>query len=146
MSKEVDAFAARPGYSHGLVRVGVLVTAAGFVLLLFAIGAFVQGLLLGEVSEGQAMAAILGSFGLFFLSTTVGIVGAVVLLVGKHRLWETIEADERARASPAPLSAVMMTIVTVLAIFVPFVGFVLPLIVLYMTQDHLNRMWDAAKA
>lgn len=145
-SREMDASTRRPGHAHGPVRIGVIVSAAAAILLAFLLATFFATLL-ATILSGRApdardmLGTIAGGILLLFLASTAGLVGAILLLVGKYRIWEAIEQDERRRGHPTPLSAALMVILSLAALVIPFIGMVLPLVVLYMTQDHLEQAW-----
>lgn len=146
-SREVDAYAGKPGHSHGLVKIGVvvsLVAGVAFVILFasFFFGMFALMLTGGEPDASMAGAFVGGILTLILVGTAL-FVGSVVLLVGKYRVWEAIEQDEKRRMHPTPLSATLMLVLTLASFVVPFAGFVLPLVVLYLTQEHLNQAWAA---
>ncbi|HVM46348.1 MAG TPA: hypothetical protein VM582_10475, partial [Candidatus Thermoplasmatota archaeon] len=137
--------------SHNLVRIGTIITVVAGVVLFFAVISFIGSIIAsavggGEPSEEEILALVFGGLGVFFLAGTAGFVGAIVRLIGKWRLWSALEEHERRRAHPSPLSAGLMVALAILAWFIPFVGWVLPLVVLYMTQEHLNQAWTSAAA
>jgi hypothetical protein len=147
-SKEMDAYIGKPGHSHKSVRLGVLLSLAalgigifvfiGFLSAMYSAGAF-------DTTMTEPNAAMIGAIfsfvGGFILVAGLGLAGVIFLYVGRYRMWEAIEAEERRRMWPSPLSAGLMLALSIAAYFVPFVGFVLPLVVLYMTQEHLNKLW-----
>lgn len=150
-SRDMDEYTQKPGHSHNLVRIGTIVILVAMVVLLFAAVSFI-GTIIAEAADGQepteeeVLGIVFGAMGTFFLIVTAATVGAIIRLVGKWRLWTSLEADERARGHPAPLSPGLMLGLEIGSWFIPFVGFVLPLIVLWMTQEHLNQAWQAAGA
>ncbi|HET6406154.1 MAG TPA: DUF4234 domain-containing protein [Candidatus Thermoplasmatota archaeon] len=150
-SRELDDYTRKPGNSHNLIRIGTIISVVAGVVLFFAGIAFVASIIAeaasgGEPSEEEILAMVFGGIGLFFLVGTAGFVGSVIRLVGKWRMWSALEEDERRRLHASPLSAGLMLALTILSWFVPFVGWVLPLVVLYMTAEHLNEAWQAAGA
>lgn len=150
-SREMDEYARRPGHSHKLIRIGTIVLLVAMAVLVFALISFFGTLIAASASGdeptgGEVVAMVFGAFGVFFLAATAAFVGEVVRLVGKYRYWEMLEADERRRGHATPLSAGLMLILSLVGWFLPFIGWVLPLIVLYMTNEHTNQAWAAARA
>lgn len=149
VSREVDDYTQKPGHSHKLVMIGTIVSVVAGVVLFFAAISFI-GTIIAEAADGQEpteeeiLGMVFGAMGTLFLFGTAAFVGSIIRLVGKWRLWSSLEADERARVHPAPLSPGLMLALVILAWFVPFVGWILPLVVMWMTQEHLNQAWQAA--
>lgn len=149
-SREMDEHARKPGYAHNLVRIGTIVSLVAGVALFFAIVSFAGSLIAravvgDEPTEAEIVAMVFGAIGTILLVGSGLLVGAIVRLVGKYRLWETLEAAERRRGHPTPLSAGLLLLLSIGSWFIPFVGWVLPLVVMYVTQDHLNQAWRAAR-
>lgn len=150
-SREVDEHTQRPGNSHNLVRIGTIVSVAAGIVLVFAVisflGSLFADLVAGRQPTDQEIASmVLGGIGIFLLAATAAFVGSVLRLVGKWRMWSALEAHERARMHPNPLSAGLMVGLVIGSWFIPFVGWILPLVVMYLTQEHLNQAWEAAGA
>lgn len=145
VSRDVDAYAQRPNHSHKLVKIGTLILVGAIVGALVLIVPILAAII--TVSTAQAdpgpevLGALVGYVGLLFLLGAVYFGGAIVRLVGKYRMWELVEADERRRNVPSPLSAGIMLLLALAGWFVPFVGVVMPFVILYMTQEHLNAAW-----
>ena len=150
-SREVDEYTQKPGNSHNLVRVGTIISIVSGIVLLFALFSFLGSIFADaaagrEPAEEEIVAMIFGGIGLFVIAAMAMFVGSIIRLVGKWKLWTALEQDERARAHPTPLSAGLMIALVIGSWFVPLVGWVLPLVVMYMTQEHLNQAWNAAGA
>ena len=149
VSREVDEYTQKPGNAHKLVKIGTIISLVAGVILFFAAISFV-GTIIAEAVDGaepteeEILGMIGGAFATFFLVGTAAFVGSIIRLIGKWRLWSALEADERARMHPSPISAGLMLALVILAWFIPFVGWILPLVVMWMTQEHLNQAWQAA--
>lgn len=151
VSREVDEYTQKPGHSHKLVQIGTIISLVAGVILFFAAISFI-GTIIAEAADGQepteeeVLGMVFGAIGTFILVGMAAFAGSIIRLVGKYRLWSALEENERARMHPNPLSAGLMIALVILAWFVPFIGFVLPLVVMWMTQEHLNQAWQAAGA
>lgn len=149
VSKEVDAYTGRPGNAHSPARAGILTLVIATPL---ALGAYLFILLAIVATPGfdpessqppeltPEQAAAFGFPALILLLAAVAaLVGQIVLYVAKWRVWRAIEADERARGLPAPLSPGLMLIF----VLVPYVSLVTFWIAMHRTQKGLNGMWEA---
>lgn len=147
VSREVDEHTQRPGHSHNLVRIGTIVSIVSALVLVFAFISFMgsmisSGLVDGdEPTEEEIMALLLGGIGIFVLGGLGAFVGSILRLIGKWRMWSALEEAERRRMHANPISAGLMLALSILGWFVPFVGWILPLVVMWMTQEHLNQAW-----
>lgn len=150
VSKEMDAYAGKPGHSHKVVKIGILVSVVagvlGLIAIVMMIGALFAAEFDGTAGDEALFAPLAGAIMLYVFMMIALFVGGILLLVGKYRVWETLEQDERARGHASPLSAGLMIGLAIGAWFVPFAGLVLPFVVLYMTTDHLNQTWGQASA
>lgn len=146
VSREIDAFTQRPGHAHRVTKIGVMLSLGSLIPLLAGFVAFLgaMGDSFDEQGEPvftpeQEQAGGIG-FLLLIVGLAVLIAGAIALYVGAWRVWKTIEADERRRGEPKPLSPGLM----LFFIIVPYLAFLTMWFTYYRTQKGLNGMWDAA--
>ncbi|HVL47355.1 MAG TPA: zinc ribbon domain-containing protein [Candidatus Thermoplasmatota archaeon] len=152
IAKETDAFAATPGRALTPVKIGVIVTGVAIAIMLPAyvmmFAGFVEGLPPAVADGSRELtpeeAAILAEsvapwVGLVLLALIASLAGYVALLVGHWRVWRVIEADERARGAPSPLSPALMLVF----IAVPYLNLVAMWYAFYRVQKGLNGVWQA---
>lgn len=143
VSKEIDAYRGTPGHAFKPIRIGAIVGAIGGVLMLVLWISFMSALLSSDFAASGAeptdedFAAVMGSFAFFPLVFIAVIVAVVFWYVGQWRVWSGIEAEERARNHPKPLSPGLQLVF----VLVPYLNIVTLWIALYKTQDRLNALW-----
>lgn len=148
VSKEVDAYRGTPGHANQPIKTAIIVGSVVMVLMvvLFALflGALVDAGLSqdfqGEPTPEQVEAILGGMAGAFAIIPLIAIgalVAFVFWLVGQWRVWSAIEADERRRGHPSPLSPGLQLVF----VLVPYINIVTTWIALWRTQDRLNQMW-----
>lgn len=149
VSREVDDYARPTAPSHNLMRIGTVLALVGGAVLIFTLVSFLGALFAGSMSSGtfdeptdaEVLAALLSGIGFFLLGATMAFAGAICRLVAKYRIWQAIEDAERHRPHARPLSSGLMLALAILAWFLSGPGVVVSLILVWMTQDHLNRLW-----
>lgn len=152
VSREMDEHVGKPGHAHRLVQVGVIVMAiSGIALAFLAISFFTAAFAAGFASDttGQPpedvmIATIVGSIGLLVLAALAFTGGRIALLVGKYRVWQEMEGQERARQHPNPTNTALFLALGIGGILLGGIGTILNLIVGYMTQDRLNAIWASS--
>lgn len=143
-TREVDAYARPARPSHGRVRVATY-------LLLGSIPFHLVGsvLLVGASAHGhddeprpRGFADPVFASGVLTWGTAwlMVVVALVILSLGLLRLWRVIRDEEIAVGEPRPLRPGLMLTLLVL----PYVNLVTMWIVLYLTQDRMNRLWARA--
>lgn len=140
VSKETDAWASRAGHAHKPVQAGVLlgvaVGAVGIIAFVAMLGSIFASLASGA-PEVQAMTGMATYVLAMMLVMVGGIASLIFLAIGQWRVWSAIEADERRRGHPSPLSPGLQ----LLFVLLPYVNIVTGFIALYRTQERLNEMW-----
>lgn len=105
--------------------------------LLMLVGIFVgYGVLFGGLAAGSQVIFLVGLLAVL----TAGIASIVYGVQAVWRLLKAIESDERARASPNPLSPGLVIALWV----IPYVNFITGWIALHKVQTAMNGMWTAA--
>lgn len=147
VSNEMDKFVGRP--DHKKIRTSIVLFLVGVlaVALFAAIFVLVLDVALTEESIDPAAGGLfLAGLLLILVGVVIIIVAVVLLIMGLWKVWKNLEADDRMRGEPNPTNPGLLLVLFILSFFVPYVGFVLTLVAIYMTQSSLNRAWTAYSA
>jgi hypothetical protein len=140
ISRETDGHLRRR-HAHPLMRIGILLAAAGLVGYLLGFLLFF-GAVLGSQSSGGSggglAAAGFGGLLLLFLAFGALAAGAICTLVAAWRIWSVLRDREQALGARKPLSPGWQLAL----MLIPYVNIVGGFVVLYRTQSHLNAMWQ----
>lgn len=148
-SKEVDAFMVRPGHSHSRIKKGLLFYLLGLLTFVIAIGAMVAAVLpvadetgtLDQPPQELVAGSIVAVIG-FILGLGLFITGFVLLTMGMWRVWKQMEEEDQRRLASEPFNATTALVLFLLQL-IPYVGFIIYIIAIVLTQRGLNRIWAA---
>ena len=141
ITKETDAFVNQPGHSNKKLKTSYILLIPAFALMVLAV-VFLVGTMPKTETEVPSNTFFV-AIGVLFLALPILVVSTVFYYMALWRVWTTLQSDDRGRGEQNPTNPGLLIALALLGLFVPYIGVVLSMAMLFLTQQALNRTWAA---
>lgn len=142
ISKEMDAFTGVPN-RHRIMRTAILLMLAGFAVGAIGVIAILASVPADETAtlDTAELGGMMGAMVAILIAIGLVLTATILMIMGFYRVWTALEQDDKMRAQPSPTNTTLLLVLFILGLVIPYVGFIMVLVVYVMTQNSLNRTW-----